>query len=67
MYQITNGFVLIFSLTASIVGLPIAPVYATAKHALLGMVRSLQPVVEQDGLRITIVTPWFAGTMHLLQ
>ncbi len=51
--------------TASLAGLtatPIDPVYAANKHGVVGLVRSLGPVLIQDGVRINAVCPGFAET-----
>lgn len=45
-------------------GLPIAPIYSTAKHALLGLARSLKLHFEAEGCHISIVCPWFAGMVQ---
>jgi NAD(P)-dependent dehydrogenase (short-subunit alcohol dehydrogenase family) len=51
--------------TASLAGLtavPMDPVYAANKHAVVGLVRSLGPVLAGDGIRINAVCPGFAET-----
>ncbi len=51
--------------TASLAGLtpvPMDPVYAANKHAVVGLVRSLGPVLAMDGVRINAVCPGFAET-----
>jgi|SRR5215218_2704905 len=51
--------------TASLAGLtpvPMDPVYAANKHAVVGLVRSLGPVLAADGIRINAVCPGFAET-----
>ncbi len=51
--------------TASLAGLtpvPMDPVYAANKHAVVGLVRSLGPVLAADGVRINAVCPGFADT-----
>jgi NAD(P)-dependent dehydrogenase (short-subunit alcohol dehydrogenase family) len=51
--------------TASLAGLtavPMDPVYAANKHAVVGLVRSLGPVLAGDGIRINAVCPGFADT-----
>jgi NAD(P)-dependent dehydrogenase (short-subunit alcohol dehydrogenase family) len=51
--------------TASLAGLtpvPMDPVYAANKHAVVGLVRSLGPVLGADGIRINAVCPGFAET-----
>ncbi len=51
--------------TASLAGLtavPMDPLYAANKHAVVGLVRSLGPALAQDGIRINAVCPGFAET-----
>jgi NAD(P)-dependent dehydrogenase (short-subunit alcohol dehydrogenase family) len=51
--------------TASLAGLtpvPMDPIYAANKHAVVGLVRSLGPVLESQGVRINAVCPGFAET-----
>jgi NAD(P)-dependent dehydrogenase (short-subunit alcohol dehydrogenase family) len=51
--------------TASLAGLtpvPMDPIYAANKHAVVGLVRSLGPVLAGDGIRINAVCPGFAET-----
>jgi NAD(P)-dependent dehydrogenase (short-subunit alcohol dehydrogenase family) len=51
--------------TASLAGLtpvPMDPVYAANKHAVVGLVRSLAPVLIAEGVRINAVCPGFAET-----
>lgn len=51
--------------TASLAGLtpvPMDPIYAANKHAVVGLVRSLGPVLAGDGIRINAVCPGFADT-----
>jgi NAD(P)-dependent dehydrogenase (short-subunit alcohol dehydrogenase family) len=49
--------------TASLAGLtavPIDPLYATNKHAVVGLVRSLGPALVHEGIRVNAVCPGFA-------
>jgi NAD(P)-dependent dehydrogenase (short-subunit alcohol dehydrogenase family) len=51
--------------TASLAGLtavPDDPVYAATKHAVVGFVRSVAPVLEPRGISINAVCPGFADT-----
>jgi NAD(P)-dependent dehydrogenase (short-subunit alcohol dehydrogenase family) len=51
--------------TASLAGLtpvPMDPIYAANKHAVVGLVRSLGPILAADGIRINAVCPGFAET-----
>jgi NAD(P)-dependent dehydrogenase (short-subunit alcohol dehydrogenase family) len=51
--------------TASLAGLtpvPMDPIYAANKHAVVGLVRSLGPTLAGEGIRINAVCPGFAET-----
>jgi NAD(P)-dependent dehydrogenase (short-subunit alcohol dehydrogenase family) len=51
--------------TASLAGLtpvPLDPVYAANKHAVVGLVRSLGPILAVDSIRINAICPGFAET-----
>lgn len=51
--------------TASLAGLaatPTDPVYCANKHAVVGLVRALGPVLMRDGVSINAVCPGFADT-----
>ena len=51
--------------TASLAGLtavPMDPIYSANKHAVVGLVRSLAPVLAADNIRINAVCPGFAET-----
>lgn len=51
--------------TASLAGLtpvPLDPIYAANKHAVVGLVRSLGPVLAGDDIRINAICPGFADT-----
>ncbi|KAJ4477457.1 hypothetical protein J3R30DRAFT_3486028 [Lentinula aciculospora] len=41
---------------------PLAPTYSACKHAVLGLMRSLDPIVSARGIRIACITPFFAET-----
>ncbi|KAF8256820.1 hypothetical protein EI94DRAFT_1693694 [Lactarius quietus] len=47
---------------ASWVGIPRAPQYAASKHGVLGLMRSIDPIVTADNIRIATIHPWFADT-----
>lgn len=38
------------------------PMYSASKHAVLGFMRALFPSLRRDGIRISVVHPWFADT-----
>jgi NAD(P)-dependent dehydrogenase (short-subunit alcohol dehydrogenase family) len=51
--------------TASLAGLtavPLDAIYAANKHAVVGLTRSLGPLLAQDGIRFNAVCPTFAET-----
>jgi NAD(P)-dependent dehydrogenase (short-subunit alcohol dehydrogenase family) len=51
--------------TASLAGLtpvPMDPIYSANKHAVVGLVRSLGPVLALDAIRINAICPGFADT-----
>jgi NAD(P)-dependent dehydrogenase (short-subunit alcohol dehydrogenase family) len=51
--------------TASLAGLtavPYDPVYAANKHAVVGIARSMGPVLELEGIRMNAICPGFAAT-----
>lgn len=51
--------------TASLAGLtpvPMDPVYAATKHAVVGLVRSLAEQLRPDGIRVQALCPGFADT-----
>lgn len=51
--------------TASLAGLvayPDDPIYATTKHAVVGLVRALAPRLAVEGIRVSCVCPGFADT-----
>ncbi|KAI0248422.1 hypothetical protein BJV78DRAFT_1276578 [Lactifluus subvellereus] len=50
---------------ASWTGLPMAPQYTASKHAVLGLMRALDPIVAEDNIRIAVIHPWFADTSIL--
>ncbi|KAK7473236.1 hypothetical protein VKT23_001334 [Stygiomarasmius scandens] len=47
---------------ASWLAIPPAPVYAASKHGVLGVVRSLDPILAQKNIRINCICPFFADT-----
>ncbi|KDR75085.1 hypothetical protein GALMADRAFT_248973 [Galerina marginata CBS 339.88] len=47
---------------ASWSGVPMAELYAGSKHAVLGVMRSLHPIMEIKGIRVGCIHPFFADT-----
>jgi NAD(P)-dependent dehydrogenase (short-subunit alcohol dehydrogenase family) len=55
----------VMSSTAGLLGHPANPAYSTAKHAVIGMVRSAAPAFGARGLRINVICPGGVNTrMH---
>lgn len=54
----TEGFT---RFAASWVGLFSAQQYTAAKHGVLGLMRSLDPIVASENIRTACIHPWFAG------
>ncbi|KAH9970036.1 hypothetical protein BGW80DRAFT_1562461 [Lactifluus volemus] len=46
-------------------GLPLAPQYTASKHAVLGLMRALDPIIAKNNIRIAVIHPWFADTSIL--
>lgn len=46
-------------------GIPKAPQYAAAKHGVLGLMRSLDPIAAEEDIRLAVIHPWFADTSIL--
>ncbi|KAI0270415.1 hypothetical protein BC834DRAFT_967214 [Gloeopeniophorella convolvens] len=42
-----------------------APQYSASKHGVLGVMRSLEPTLSAENIRIGVVHPWFADTKIL--
>jgi NAD(P)-dependent dehydrogenase (short-subunit alcohol dehydrogenase family) len=60
-----GGAVVVMSSTAGLLGHPANPAYSTAKHAVIGLVRSASPAFGERGLRINVICPGGVNTrMH---
>ncbi|KIK69270.1 hypothetical protein GYMLUDRAFT_35336 [Collybiopsis luxurians FD-317 M1] len=59
--QSLKAIVLLGSMS-SWVALPPAPTYTASKHAVLGLMRSLDPFLSLQNIRIACITPFFADT-----
>jgi NAD(P)-dependent dehydrogenase (short-subunit alcohol dehydrogenase family) len=55
-----GGAIVCTSSLAGLTGVPLDPIYAANKHGVVGLVRSLGPLLEADGIRINAVCPGFA-------
>ena len=57
-----GGWIVATASIAGLVGVPPDPIYAATKHAVVGLVRSLGPVLEQQGIRFNAICPGFTDT-----
>lgn len=57
-----SGTIIATSSMAGVDASPINPLYAGTKHAVIGLVRSLGPVLEPSGVRINALCPTFVDT-----
>jgi NAD(P)-dependent dehydrogenase (short-subunit alcohol dehydrogenase family) len=57
-----GGAIVATSSLAGLTGVPLEPIYTANKHAVVGLVRSLAPVLEPEGIRINAICPGFAET-----
>jgi NAD(P)-dependent dehydrogenase (short-subunit alcohol dehydrogenase family) len=55
-----GGAIVATSSLAGLTGVPMEPIYSANKHAVVGLVRALGPVLGADGIRINAVCPGFA-------
>ncbi|HZV73862.1 MAG TPA: SDR family NAD(P)-dependent oxidoreductase [Conexibacter sp.] len=55
-----RGAIVATASLAGLTGVPIDPLYATNKHAVVGLVRSLGPAFAPEGIRVNAVCPGFA-------
>ena len=57
-----GGSIVATSSLAGLASVPYDPIYAANKHAVVGLTRSLGPVLFQDGIRFNAICPGFAET-----
>jgi NAD(P)-dependent dehydrogenase (short-subunit alcohol dehydrogenase family) len=57
-----GGAIVATSSLAGLTGVPLEPIYTANKHAVVGLVRSLAPVLEPEGIRVNAICPGFAET-----
>lgn len=57
-----RGAVVATASLAGLVGVPMDAIYAANKHAVVGLTRSLGPLLAHDGIRFNAVCPTFAET-----
>jgi len=55
-----GGAIVATASLAGLTGVPLDPLYAANKHAVVGLVRSLGPTLSAEGIRINAVCPGFA-------
>jgi NAD(P)-dependent dehydrogenase (short-subunit alcohol dehydrogenase family) len=57
-----EGAIVVTASLAGLTGVESDPIYALTKHAVIGLVRSVAPQLEESGIRINAVCPGFADT-----
>jgi NAD(P)-dependent dehydrogenase (short-subunit alcohol dehydrogenase family) len=57
-----SGAIVATSSLAGLTGVPLEPIYTANKHAVVGLVRSLGPVLALEGIRLNAICPGFAET-----
>jgi NAD(P)-dependent dehydrogenase (short-subunit alcohol dehydrogenase family) len=57
-----GGSIVATASLAGLTGVPYDPIYSANKHAVVGLARSLAPVLEADGITINAVCPGFADS-----
>ncbi len=65
MRRAGGGSIVATSSLAGLTAVPMDPIYAANKHGVVGLVRSLGPGLQADGIRINAVCPGFADTAIL--
>ncbi|GLX93492.1 SDR family NAD(P)-dependent oxidoreductase [Herbidospora sp. NBRC 101105] len=60
-----GGTIVATASMAGIVGIPLDPIYAANKHAVVGLVRSLGAALAPDGIKVQALCPSFADTAIL--
>ena len=55
-----GGAIVATASLAGLTGVPWDPLYAANKHAVVGLVRSLAPALEAEGIRVNAVCPGYA-------
>jgi len=57
-----GGAIVATASLAGLTGVPLDPLYATNKHAVVGLVRSLGPALAEENIRVNAVCPGFADS-----
>ncbi|KAF1971241.1 NAD(P)-binding protein [Bimuria novae-zelandiae CBS 107.79] len=60
--QTRDRHLLLLGSVASLAPIAAAPLYATSKHAVLGLFRSLRATSHLQGIRVNIILPYFIDT-----
>ncbi|TKK78930.1 SDR family NAD(P)-dependent oxidoreductase [Herbidospora galbida] len=60
-----GGVIVATASMAGIIGIPLDPIYAANKHAVVGLVRSLGVALAADGIKVQALCPSFADTAIL--
>lgn len=58
----SNGLIVCTASNAGLYPFPVAPLYASTKSGVIGLVRSLARRLEQDKIRINALAPAVIGT-----
>lgn len=61
----SRGGIICTASNAGLYGFHIAPVYSATKHAVIGLVRSMQRRLGQEGVRINAIAPAVIGMSSL--
>lgn len=59
----SNGLIVCTASNAGLYPFPVAPLYASTKSGVIGLVRSLARRLEQDKIRINALAPAVIGTL----
>jgi NAD(P)-dependent dehydrogenase (short-subunit alcohol dehydrogenase family) len=62
MCERAAGDLIVTASLAGLIGMPMDPIYGVTKHAVVGLVRSLAPTLEQFGVCISSLNPGFVDT-----
>jgi NAD(P)-dependent dehydrogenase (short-subunit alcohol dehydrogenase family) len=62
LIQAGGGTIIATASLAGLLAVPPEPLYGANKHAVVGLVRSLGPVLAEEGIRINALCPGFADT-----
>lgn len=63
--ELPQSSVVVTASLAGLTGTPFDPIYAMTKHALIGLVRSVAPVLAEQGVRVQAVCPGIVDTALL--